>query len=125
MNSVNQTRISAEIDLENSVMGQLRQMAVGMSITIAILAYFEANGDIMQNRLALGSVILLFFTSIMIGVMGLITYNRRREQLIADGVINIDRTINKWYIFVGITTVVSLMGASLAIIMNKYRKSRR
>jgi hypothetical protein len=125
MNSVNQTRISAEIDLENSVMGQLRQMAVGMSITIAILAYFEANGDIMQNRLALGSVILLFCTSIMIGVMGLITYNRRREQLIADGVINIDRTINKWYIFVGITTVVSLMGASLAIIMNKYRKSRR
>ena len=125
MNSVNQTRISAEIDLENSVMGQLRQMAVGMSITIAILAYFEANGDIMQNRLALGSVILLFFTSIMIGVMGLVTYNRRRNQLIADGVINIDRTINKWYILVGITTVLSLMGASLAIIMNKYRKSRR
>ena len=125
MNSVNQTRISAEIDLENSVMGQLRQMAVGMSITIAILAYFEANGDIMQNRLALGSVILLFFTSIMIGVMGLVTYNRRRNQLIADGVINIDRTVNKWYILVGITTVLSLMGASLAIIMNKYRKSRR
>mgnify|MGYP001415420548 CR=1 FL=1 len=121
MTTPNQIRITAEVALEDSVVSGLRQMVVGMSITIAVLAYFEANGNIMNNYIALSSVILLFVTSIMVGIMSIITYNRRRNLLLEDGIINIDRTINKWYIFVGITTVSSLLGISVAIIMNKYK----
>lgn len=117
-------RITAETELESNLIGQMRQMIVGMTIAIAILVYFENNGNILKNYLALFSLILLFVTSITIGIMGLITYNRRRQQLVDDGVIDIDRAINKWYIFVAISTIVSLSGIVLAIVMNKYKRSR-
>lgn len=117
-------RITAETELESNLIGQMRQMIVGMTIAIAILVYFENNGNILKNYVALFSLILLFITSITIGIMGLITYNRRRQQLVDDGVIDIDRAINKWYIFVAISTIVSLSGIVLAIVMNKYKRSR-
>jgi len=117
-------RITAETELESNLIGQMRQMIVGMTIAIAILVYFENNGNILKNYVALFSLILLFITSITIGIMGLITYNRRRQQLVDDGVIDIDRSINKWYIFVAISTIVSLSGIVLAIVMNKYKRSR-
>lgn len=117
-------RITAETELESNLIGQLKQMLVGMTISIAILVYFENNGNILKNYVALLSLILLFATSITIGIMGVITYNRRRQQLVDDGVIDIDRAINKWYIFVAISTIVSLSGIALAIVMNKYRRSR-
>jgi hypothetical protein len=116
-------RIKAETELESNLIGQMRQMLVGMTISIAILVYFENNGNILKNYVALLSLILLFVTSITIGIMGVITYNRRRQQLVDDGIIDIDRTINKWYIFVAISTIVSLSGIALAIVMNKYRRS--
>lgn len=117
-------RITAETELETNLISQMRQMIVGMTISIAILVYFENNGNILKNYVALLSLILLFVTSITIGIMGVITYNRRRQQLVDDGVIDIDRSINKWYIFVAITSIVSLSGIALAIVMNKYRRSR-
>ena len=118
MSTKNEKRIQMEIELENNAATWMRQMVTTISITIAVLAYFETKGDIFKSPVALFSVIILLLTSLVIGIMSSLAYHRRKKQLIKDGVLD-NRYVNKWYLYVGISSVVGFIGVGLAIIIAK------
>ena len=68
-NKDNERRIRAEIELENNAATWLRQMVTTMSVALAITAYFEVKGNILQAPIAMLSVGLLLLTAVIIGVM--------------------------------------------------------
>jgi len=111
-------RIRTEIELENNAATWLRQMVTTISIAIAILAYFELKGNIVDSPVALFSVGLLLLTSIVIGVMSSLAYRRRKEMLIKAGILT-DTLANRWYLVVGITSVIGFVGVGIAVIKNK------
>jgi hypothetical protein len=111
-------RIRIEIELENNAATWLRQMVTTISIAIAILAYFELKGNIIDSPVALFSVGLLLLTSIVIGIMSSLAYMRRKEILIKNGILT-DNLVNRWYLVVGITSVIGFVGVGIAVIKNK------
>ena len=111
-------RIRTEIELENNAATWLRQMVTTISIAIAILAYFELKGNIVDSPVALFSVGLLLLTSIVIGVMSSLAYRRRKEMLIKAGILT-DVLANRWYLVVGITSVIGFVGVGIAVVKNK------
>ena len=111
-------RIRTEIELENNAATWLRQMVTTISIAIAILAYFELKGNTVDSPVALFSVGLLLLTSIVIGVMSSLAYRRRKEMLIKAGILT-DTLANRWYLVVGITSVIGFVGVGIAVIKNK------
>jgi len=114
----NQHQIHTEIEIENNAATWLRQMVTTMSITIAIIAYFEIRGDLLKCPIALVSVGILLITSVSIGIMSSLAYQRRKNSLIADGALDYKR-INEWYLFAGIASVIGFIGVGIAVIRNK------
>jgi len=114
----NERRIRVEIELENNAATWMRQMVTTISIAIAILAYFEIKGNITSSPVAMFSVGLLLLTSIVIGVMSSLAYRRRKDMLIKDGILT-DDIMNRWYLIVGITSVVGFIGVGIAVVRDK------
>ena len=113
-------RIRMEIELENNAAVWLQQMVITISIAVAILAFFEIKGGIQKNILAVSSLILLFITALAIGVLSSLSYYRRKNKLIKDGILT-KSLHNDWYFIIGILTIVSFIGITLSIIMLKKR----
>lgn len=111
-------RIKVEVELENNAATWLRQMVTTISITIAVLAYFELRGDIKKSPVAIFSIIILLLTSITIGVMSSLAYHRRKKVLIKEGILT-DSVANKWYMYVGFASVIGFVGIGIAVILNK------
>lgn len=111
-------RIRVEIELENNTATWMRQMVTTISITIAILAYFEVKGNIVDSPIAVFSVGLLLLTSIVIGVMSSLAYRRRKELLIKEGILT-DDLMNRWYLIVGIASVIGFVGVGIAVVRYK------
>ena len=114
----NERRIRVEIELENNAATWLRQMVTTMSIAIAITAYFELKGNILHAPIAMFSVGLLLLTSVVIGVMSSLAYRRRKDLLIKDGILT-DPLVNRWYLLVGVTSVIGFIGVGIAVIRSK------
>jgi F0F1-type ATP synthase membrane subunit c/vacuolar-type H+-ATPase subunit K len=114
----NERRIRVEIELENNAATWMRQMVTTISIAIAVLAYFEIKGNITSSPIAMFSVGLLLLTSIVTGVMSSLAYRRRKDVLIKDGILT-DDIMNRWYLIVGITSVVGFIGVGIAVVRNK------
>jgi len=113
-------RINTEIKLENNARTWLQQMVITISIAVAILAFFEIKGGIQKNILAMSSLILLFTTALLIGILSSLAYYKRKNKLIKDGVLS-KSLLNDWYFIVGILTIVSFVGIVISIIMLKKR----
>lgn len=120
-NKDNERRIRAEIELENNAATWLRQMVTTMSVALAITAYFEVKGNILQAPIAMLSVGLLLLTAVIIGVMSSLAYRRRKDVLIKDGVLT-DPLVNRWYLLVGVTSVIGFIGVGVALIRSKTKK---
>ena len=110
--------IRLEMELENNAATWLRQTVTTTSIAIAILAYFEVRGGLRRSPLAIMSIFLLLFTSLMMGVMTSVNYRRRKNILIKQGILK-DLPLNHWYLMSGILTVVGLLGVGVAVVRNR------
>ena len=112
--------IKAEILLENNVATWLRQMIVTLTITLAIIVYIESKGSIFDNLLVFISILVLVITSISIGIMNLITFKKRKNALIKDGVIK-NIKLNNWYLIIVISSILGFIGTFVGIILTKYK----
>ena len=104
-----------EIENENNAASWLRQMVLTLSVSSAILIFFEQKKIFKNSILAQASLGLLVITALIIGIMTSIDYLIRKERY---------RKINysfreNWHLIVCITTVLSFSGILFVIMHYK------
>jgi hypothetical protein len=106
---------NTELDIENNAASWLRQMVLTLSVSSAILIFFEQKNIFKNSKMAQASLGLLVLTALIIGIMTSVDYLKRKEE---HGKITFS-FIDNWHLIVCISTVLSFMGILLVIMQHK------
>lgn len=108
-------KMNNSIKIENNAVLWLRQMVLTLSVSAAILVYFEKYNIYNNSLIARLSLYLLIVTAFIIGIINTLTFKKRHEALLKNNLIN-DTFSSNWYFYMCILTIIGFLGVFYSII---------